>query len=199
MVSGLSLYLLVLLVFNFGSHTVGCVSLFFFFFFLRSCFPPCHCWSPFCWILSNLLSAGYLSLRHSLTAFVFPVLSWCVRSFGLPVPLVALSFALISRQYFVLLLRVECVFLITHFRELPLWKIKWLLALESSWVILDHWLACDFWASRQAGFGRSGVCAAVLAIHKYDLPGELPGIKWTSGAGGDGIVWRLIGWLADWF
>ena len=32
--------------------------------------------------------------------------------------------------------------------------------------------------SRQAGFGRSGVCAAVLAIHKYDLPGELPGIKW---------------------
>ena len=25
----------------------------------------------------------------------------------------------------------------------------------------------------KAGFGRSGVCAAVLAIHKYDLPGEL--------------------------
>ncbi|CAJ1400850.1 unnamed protein product [Effrenium voratum] len=25
----------------------------------------------------------------------------------------------------------------------------------------------------KAGFGRSGVCAAVLAIHRYDVPGEL--------------------------
>ena len=46
-----------------------CVSLFFF--QVCTCLPSCHCWSPksqtFLQILSNLLSAGYLSLCHSLT------------------------------------------------------------------------------------------------------------------------------------
>lgn len=47
---------------------------------------------------------------------------------------------------------------------------------------MGWWLQSTLRPCWQAGFGRSGVCAAIFAIHKYDLPGE--SLVQTGGGGG---------------